>query len=103
MIIFWAIPTSFVQTLGNLREIAQYDCIPFKPLASSQQIHLTLFSLVLSWINDILDALGPGAEGLLNSYLPSLLLIILSSLVIPIFHYLSVEEVRFFSLPKFNC
>ena len=24
---FWAIPTAFVQTLGNLRELAKYECI----------------------------------------------------------------------------
>jgi len=74
MVCFWAIPTSFVQTLGNLRELAKYE--------------------LFSWLNDLLDALGPGIEGLINAYLPSLLLIVLVSLVVPVITALSVAEGR---------
>jgi len=60
------------QGLGNLRELAA--------------------SPVFSWLNPILDALGPGMEAFLNAYLPSLLLVLLLSAVPPILRRAAVRE-----------
>jgi len=72
LVCFWAIPTAMVQTLGNLRELAKYP--------------------LFDWLNTFLDALGPTIEGLLNAYLPSLLLIGLMAMVVPVIKLLTREE-----------
>ncbi|KCV71338.1 hypothetical protein H696_02283 [Fonticula alba] len=73
LILFWAIPVAFVQSLGHLRSLSQS-------------------SPALAWIGDLLDLLGPNIESLLNNYLPSLLLVILMSLVVPLMSFLIERE-----------
>jgi hypothetical protein len=58
--------------LGNLRELAE--------------------SPAFSWLNAVLDFLGPAIEALLDAYLPSLLLVLLLSAVPPLLRLLSKRE-----------
>lgn len=69
---FWAIPVSAIQALGNLRELAENPAF--------------------SWLIPFLDFVGPTIESWINAYLPSLLLVLLMSLVVPIIKFITFRE-----------